>query len=143
MKQVKICIHIVYLIISVSLLYSCQSNAIKESTDSVATEIQKPKNLKGYLGKWKEANGNYFFTLEAREDGKVYFLFKDNADPSKAMVCEIENGQGRNEKDEMVEKVIITPKNKSGRSLQSFFYDPNDDVLNSNNNRKVIYERRE
>lgn len=143
MKQVKICTYIAYLLISVSLLYSCQSNATKESTDSVATEIQKPKNLKGYLGKWKEVKGNYFFTLEAREDGKVYFLFKDNADPNKAMVCEIENGQGRNENDEMVEKIIITPINQGGRNLQSFFYDPENDVLNSNNNRKVIYERRE
>jgi len=140
MKNLKLC-YILIFSITISLV-SCQGNSSKTVEDSTNVEKPKPKNTRGYIGKWKEVDGDYFFTLEAREDGKVYFLYKDKIDANNTYPCEIKNGRGRNQKDEMVDIITILPKYKNGETLRSLFYEPEADVITTETYKRNFYERR-
>lgn len=120
----------------------CQSNSTENGSDSTKVQNEKPKNKMGYLGKWKEVDGDYYFTLEAREDGNVYFLLKDQTDPGNLFVCELKNSKGRNRKDEMVDIITILPKYKNGETLRSLFYDPGEDAISTETYKRNYYERR-
>jgi len=122
-------------------IYSC-NNPVKTNSNPVTDVKSKPKEDKGYTGKWKEVNGGYTFTLEAREDGKVYFLFKDSTDAKNTFPCLITKTKGRNEKDELVEKLSILPKDENGKTIISLFYSPQEDKITSESFKRVYYSRR-
>ena len=131
------------LILSIAItLFSCQGNSSKTAADNTNVEKPKPKNDRGYIGKWKQIDGDYFFTLEAREDGKVYFLFKDQADANNTYPCEIKSGRGRNQKDQLVDKILIIPRYPNGKAVNSFSYDPIEESISSETYKRNFYERR-